>query len=239
MPNLAVTLAPSTTAAQTNGLLDVSALVRNTGTAAALGAHLDLALPAGLALAGPPAFDRGSGCTGSRQIDCGLADLPSGAESRVVLRLRSTAAGRQTITATVSADRDADPTDSAVSVAIDVVAPATPPTVVPATHHVAHTLSGTVRADRLTGTSANDVLYGLGGADVLLGRQGNDVLYGGRGNDVLDGGPGVDRLFGGPGNDTLRARDGRRDLVDCGTGRDVAIVDRVDRVSGCEVVRRS
>jgi Ca2+-binding RTX toxin-like protein len=235
VPNLAVALAPSVTAAQTNAVLDLSALVRNTGTAAALGAHLDFALPSGLALAGTPSF---AACTGTQQIDCNLADLPSGAEIRVVLRLRSTAAGRQTITATVSADRDADPTDSAVSVAVDVVAPATPPAVVPETHHAARTFSGTARADRLTGTTANDVLYGLGGADVLSGRAGNDVLYGGRGNDVLDGGPGADRLFGGPGNDTLRARDGRRDLVDCGPGRDTAVVDRIDRVSGCELVRR-
>ena len=239
VPNLAVTLAPSTTAAQTNALFDVSALVRNTGTAAALGAHLDLALPAGLALVGAPSLERGSGCTGSQRIDCNLADVPNGAETRVVFRLRSTEPGHQTITATVFADRDADPTDSAVSTAVDVVAPATQPAVTPATHHVGHTFSGTARADRMTGTAANDVLYGLGGADLLLGGKGNDVLYGGRGNDVLDGGPGNDRLFGGPGNDTLRARDGRRDLVDCGPGRDRAVVDRIDRVSGCELVRRS
>jgi len=234
MPNLAVTLAPSATAAQTNGLLDVSVRVTNTGTATALGAHVDLALPTGLALVVAPS----SGCTGTQQIDCNLTDVPKGAEMRVVFRLRAMAAGRQTITATVSADRDSDPTDSAVSVAVDVVAPAAQPAVAPATHRAAHTFSGTARADRLTGSSANDVLYGLGGADVLLGRKGNDVLYGGRGNDVLDGGPGADRLFGGPGNDTLRARDGRRDLVDCGPGRDTAVVDRIDRVSGCELVRR-
>jgi Ca2+-binding RTX toxin-like protein len=73
---------------------------------------------------------------------------------------------------------------------------------------------------------------------VLLGGKGNDVLSGGPGNDVLDGGTGLDRLYGGPGNDTLRARDGQRDVVDCGPGRDAATVDRLDRVSGCEIVRR-
>ena len=113
-----------------------------------------------------------------------------------------------------------------------------PANVVPATHVAAHTRSGTAMADRISGSAANDVLYGLGGADVLLGLKGNDVLYGGRGDDLLDGGPGLDRLFGGPGNDTLRARDGRRDVVDCGPGRDKAIVDRIDRVSGCEIVKR-
>ncbi|MFL5928581.1 MAG: calcium-binding protein [Gaiellaceae bacterium] len=213
----------------------MSALVRNTGTAPALRAHLDLALPAGLALAGPPSF---AGCSGTQQIDCNLDDLPTAAQTRILFRLRATAAGRQTITATVAADRDADPTDSAVSVAVEVVAPAGPAAVAPKTHVAAHTFSGTARTDRLSGTPANDVLYGLGGADVLLGQKGNDVLYGGRGNDVLDGGAGADRLFGGPGNDTLRARDGRRDLVDCGPGRDTAVVDRIDRVSGCELVRR-
>ena len=72
----------------------------------------------------------------------------------------------------------------------------------------------------------------------LTRQLGNDVLYGGRGDDRLDGGPGRDRLFGGPGNDMLRARDGARDVVDCGPGRDTAVIDRFDRVSGCETVRR-
>jgi hypothetical protein len=236
-PNLAVTLATAATAALTNGLIEVTAIVRNTGSAAALQAHLDLALPAGLTLVGTPSLGRASACSGSQQIDCSLDDMTSGAETRVSFAVRATTPGRQTITATVSADRDSDPTDSAVSVAIDVVARETAQSVVPKRHVAAHTFSGTARADRLRGTAANDVMYGLGGSDVLLGRKGNDVLYGGRGNDVLDGGPGSDRLFGGPGNDTLRARDGRRDLVDCGPGRDVAFVDRIDRVSGCEVVR--
>jgi Ca2+-binding RTX toxin-like protein len=55
---------------------------------------------------------------------------------------------------------------------------------------------------------------------------------------VLNGGAGTDRLYGGPGNDVLRARDGQRDVVDCGPGRDTAYVDRLDRVSGCETVRK-
>ena len=221
-----------------DGVVQVTALVRNTGAAAAQRAHLELALPAGLALAGAPSFEIGSGCSGTQQLDCNLDYLPNGAQTRVGLSLRAAAAGRQTITATVSADSDSDPTDSAVSVAIDVAAPVAAPEVVPKTHVASHTVSGTARADRLTGSAANDVLYGLGGADVLRGLKGNDVLYGGRGDDTLDGGAGLDRLFGGPGNDTLRARDGRRDVVDCGPGRDTAFVDRVDRVSGCELVRR-
>jgi Ca2+-binding RTX toxin-like protein len=88
------------------------------------------------------------------------------------------------------------------------------------------------------GTSGADLLYGEGGNDTLLGGRGNDVLFGGRGADVLDGGRGLDRLYGGPGNDLVKARDGARDVVDCGPGRDLAFVDRLDRTSGCERVLR-
>jgi len=51
---------------------------------------------------------------------------------------------------------------------------------------------------------------------------------------VLSGGPGRDVLRGGPGRDLIRPKDGRRDVVKCGKGRDRAIVDRRDDVGGCE-----
>jgi hypothetical protein len=44
---------------------------------------------------------------------------------------------------------------------------------------------------------------------------------------LLTGGAGADYLSGGRGND-------RRETVSCGTGEDVAVVDRNDRVLGCE-----
>ena len=98
---------------------------------------------------------------------------------------------------------------------------------------------GTRRGDRLIGTAGRDRLRGFGGADRLRGLAGDDHLEGGAGNDRLDGGPGRDRLSGGPGADLLRARDATPDVVACGTGRkDVALVDRRDRVSGCETVKR-
>jgi Ca2+-binding RTX toxin-like protein len=71
---------------------------------------------------------------------------------------------------------------------------------------------------------------GGSGPDVIRGRGGNDVIVGGRGRDTLEGGAG---------NDRINARDGAVDVVRCGTGRDVVIADRVDRVArDCEVVRR-
>jgi Ca2+-binding RTX toxin-like protein len=90
-------------------------------------------------------------------------------------------------------------------------------------------------------------VYGRGGNDVITGffrdrmdgGKGNDKLSGGDGPDVLTGGPGRDRLFGGTGNDTIRARDGQRDLVICGKGKDTVKADRGDTVDGdCEKVSR-
>jgi hypothetical protein len=117
-------------------------------------------------------------------------------------------------------------------------------------------LVGTARADTLRGTAGGDVAFGLGGHDriegraghdCLLGESGNDVLRGeggadrltgGRGNDTLVGGPGVNAYDAGPGADRVEARNGVRETVRCGSGRDTATVDRIDRVLGCETVRR-
>lgn len=95
---------------------------------------------------------------------------------------------------------------------------------------------GTAHADYLPGGGGNDVIYGLGGNDTILGGAGDDRLYGGPGNDVIDGGPGSDHIYGGPGSDTIRAADGQRDWIDCGPGRDHAIVDRIDIVKNCESI---
>jgi hypothetical protein len=86
-------------------------------------------------------------------------------------------------------------------------------------------------------------LYGRGGGDLLIGATyGPTNIYGGTGDDRIQGSGGTpDRLEGGSGNDRIRARDKRprRDSVRCGRGRDTAIVDRLDSVSGCERVLRS
>jgi Ca2+-binding RTX toxin-like protein len=95
----------------------------------------------------------------------------------------------------------------------------------------------------------NDFVYGQRGADILQGDVGNDSLYGAALHDTLDGGPGGDRLFGGWGPDVIDAGggndvidvhedDGQVDSVDCGPGKDRAVVSRKDQVFGCETVRR-
>ena len=126
--------------------------------------------------------------------------------------------------------------------------------------------SGGTGPDVITGFDFGDRLLGGRGNDRLLGMLGDDCLDGGRGNDRLDGGAGKDRvnggrgrdrvagaagddrltagpgggrLAGGGGNDRIGAANGARDRVDCGRGRrDRATVDAVDRVRGCERVKR-
>jgi Ca2+-binding RTX toxin-like protein len=93
--------------------------------------------------------------------------------------------------------------------------------------------------DRLRGGAGNDCLLGGKGADQLRGEAGSDRLTGGSGNDVLIGGSGVNVYDAGRGNDVVHAVNGRRETVRCGPGRDLARVDRRDRVIGCERVKRS
>lgn len=118
-------------------------------------------------------------------------------------------------------------------------------------------LVGTNGADRLNGGGAGEVIFGYGGNDSIRGGGGHDCLLGDEGADVLRGQAGADRLTGGSGADTLvggsgvnvydagpgadfvDARNGKRELVRCGSGRDRARVDRRDRVRDCERVTRS
>ncbi|MET0768920.1 MAG: hypothetical protein ABW081_03350, partial [Solirubrobacteraceae bacterium] len=92
--------------------------------------------------------------------------------------------------------------------------------------------------DRLAGGGGKDTLAGGGGDDRLVGGKGKDVLEGGKGDDRLAGGAGVERFDGGAGRDVIAARDGRRETVRCGRGRDRVTADERDRTIGCERVRR-
>jgi hypothetical protein len=66
-----------------------------------------------------------------------------------------------------------------------------------------------------------------------------DCRFGTAGRDKLHGGPRADTIYALEGNDTIDVRGGGRDTIDCGPGRDIAYVDRVDRVArGCERVLR-
>jgi hypothetical protein len=57
--------------------------------------------------------------------------------------------------------------------------------------------------------------------------------------DSFTGGGGPDRIRTRGGKDKVRVIGGAADRVDCGKGKDVAIVDPTDRIKSCEKVRRS
>jgi ABC-2 type transport system ATP-binding protein len=100
-------------------------------------------------------------------------------------------------------------------------------------------LQGTGLSDRLAGRRGADRLRGRGGDDCLRGGGGRDRLGGGGGGDELRGGRGPDRVRGGAGPDLVRAARGGRDRIDCGPGRDRALVDRRrDSWRRCERVGR-
>ena len=75
---------------------------------------------------------------------------------------------------------------------------------------------------------------GGGVQDTFTGSGNANTLDGGTGQDYVDGARGRDRLLGGASVDVVRARDGKRDVIDCGQSTDFAIVDRMDRVRHCE-----
>ena len=90
----------------------------------------------------------------------------------------------------------------------------------------------------MLGGAGNDDIRGGHAGDRLGGGTGQDRVDGGDGSDTLDevrlGASGRDRLFGGSGDDIVRTAEGTRDTVNCGTDRDVAVLDRRDRKTGCE-----
>jgi hypothetical protein len=90
--------------------------------------------------------------------------------------------------------------------------------------------------DVLSGGGSDDTLGGGPGNDRVFGEDGQDVVAGGDGDDYIVGGAGVDRFWGedvqacivsscASGQDRIEARDGNREMIDCGPGTDSAVVD--------------
>ena len=92
--------------------------------------------------------------------------------------------------------------------------------------------------DRLIGGTGKDLLVGAGGNDRIQADAGDDKINAGNGNDDITPGPGKDIANGQGGDDTISARDGTRDTIDCGAGRDKVTADRSDVVKSCEFVKR-
>jgi hypothetical protein len=164
-------------------------------------------------------------CSGPpRDLVCSLPELAPGSTSSVAFLVRSRTAGIFPFSISASAvEPDTDPSTNSVETSIQVL----PCDKV-----------GTYGDDVLYGTPRRDRICALPGADRVYGGGGNDYLDAGNGADVVAGGPGQDTILAKGGNDTIYTRDGQKDWIDCGTERDIAIVDGLDVVKRCETVVR-
>jgi Ca2+-binding RTX toxin-like protein len=94
--------------------------------------------------------------------------------------------------------------------------------------------------DNIDGGNGKDAIDGNGGDDHIDGGAGADQLRGGKGDDHIQGGTGRDVIEGNSGDDRILARDGQRDEIDCGSGKDKVTADAMDDVAGnCEKVSDS
>ena len=165
VPDLNVKLVANGSVFAAGSEADLVATVANTGGAGALQTHLLIDLPSTMTLLGPPAYERGSGCTGSQKVDCFLDYIPNGASTKVVFAVRVSGSrrpvdhrhrvlrprqqpGRQRRHAGASDRRHPDPT------------PPPPPVRTPAVQK-GLTKTGTAKANLLLGTAFADILRGL------------------------------------------------------------------------------
>jgi Ca2+-binding RTX toxin-like protein len=91
---------------------------------------------------------------------------------------------------------------------------------------------GTTEALRLNAGGGDDRIAGSKGLAGLI----SSTFNGDDGNDRITGTDGEDALAGGKGHDLIKARDKAEDTVDCGSGLDLAIVDKRDFLRGCDIV---
>ena len=100
-------------------------------------------------------------------------------------------------------------------------------------------LFGQADSDALNGGAGNDRIEGGDSADRISGGSGNDVLLAGAANDIITDAAGENRVDAGGGADVISVSNGKRDVVNCGAGKDRISADRGDKLKGCEKVRRA
>jgi Tol biopolymer transport system component len=107
-------------------------------------------------------------------------------------------------------------------------------------HATAKGASGALQmTDELFFTPSRCVTVDPGSGGRIYGTRFADQLCGRRGADAIRPLQGKDRVSAGAGPDVIYARDGDRDVIACGLGRDLVIADRQDKVArDCERVRR-
>ena len=87
------------------------------------------------------------------------------------------------------------------------------------------------RTDQLFFTPSRCVTLDAGTGGRIYGTRFADQICGRRGADAIHPGEGKDRVSAGAGPDVINTRDGYRDVIACGLGRDLVIADRKDKVA--------
>jgi Ca2+-binding RTX toxin-like protein len=163
-------------------------------------------------------------CTGATIVRCDLAPLRAGASTQLLVRVSNTRPlGFELAVSAAAGELEAETTQNSTRAIVTVLA---------------CDVVGTLGADRLSGTLRRDTICGLPGPDVIVARAGDDTISGGSGPDTIRPGTGRDVVSGGEGRDRIDARDGQRDAIDCGPSLDTVFADELDRLVGCERVRR-
>jgi Ca2+-binding RTX toxin-like protein len=91
---------------------------------------------------------------------------------------------------------------------------------------------GTTELLRLNANDGDDVIKGFAGLDGLI----NTELNGQGDDDEIRGTDSEDRINAGKGRDLVNSVDRAEDLLDCGSGFDLALVDRRDFLRNCNIV---
>lgn len=87
------------------------------------------------------------------------------------------------------------------------------------------------------GGDGADAMGGGTGFNFFLGGDGRDRLFGSRGKDIFLPDAGRDRVATGAGPDAVVADEGNRDKINCGGGKDIALLDPDDKGASCKRVR--
>lgn len=197
----------------------IRVVVENDGNETATGLVLSLRVTRGRARARPPLRS----CGGVEVVRCALPPLASRQSRQLTVSFTGTSASGLELRASATArEPDSDLAGNVWSAAADVLD---------------CDVAGTWGADRLVGTPRRDTICGLPGADLILAGAGDDTITAGAGADMIRPGPGRDVVSGGEGRERIFARDGERDVIDCGPYRDTVYADRVDKLVSCERVR--
>ena len=163
--NLGVTLSAAKATFAPNETVEVRVTVTHKGgSLSATQLRALIGLPTDATLLGAPAVDRGSGCTGTAQLNCYLDFLAPTATTVVRFSINVGGAGGKVITARLlQLQTDTVASDSSASVSLDVRAPAIPIPAAPGSGGstgAAKVLTGTNRANTLNGSAGRDVLRG-------------------------------------------------------------------------------